>query len=74
MYARVLLVVTMNSTSGSFSFSFSLSLEELLEEGEEDSRKPRPVMGSVGDSWMVFGFGRAESEVEPEKSDWSRFR
>ena len=38
--------------------------EEEEEEGEEGSLKPRPVMGSVGDSWIVRAFGREVREVE----------
>jgi hypothetical protein len=31
-------------------------------------------MGSVGDSWMTLGFGRAVRDVDPENNDWSRCR
>ena len=41
------------------------------EDGEGGSLKPRPVMGSVGDSWIVRAFGREVREVEEER-DWSR--
>ena len=42
-------------------------------EGEgEGSLKPRAVRGSVENSWMVQGFGKAARDVEDEKMDWSR--
>jgi hypothetical protein len=37
------------------------------------SLKPRPVMGSVRDSWTVRVFGKAVREDEEER-DWSRWR
>jgi hypothetical protein len=40
----------------------------------EGSLKPRPVMGSVGDSWTTRDFGREARALEPEKMDWSKWR
>lgn len=33
------------------------------------SRKPSPVIGSVGDSWITLGLGTAEREWVPEKRE-----
>jgi len=41
----------------------------VLEEEKVGSLDPRPVIGSVGDSWMVHGLGY---EVDDEKMDWLR--
>ena len=38
------------------------------------SLNPRPVIGSVGDSWIARGLGMAVKEVDPENMDWLRFR
>lgn len=35
-------------------------------------KEKRVVRGSMGDSWMVWGFGKAVRDVEDEKIDWSR--
>lgn len=35
---------------------------------------PSAVIGSVGDSWIVRGLGKAVRDVEEEKMDWSRWR
>lgn len=38
------------------------------------SLKPRAVIGSVGDSWMVLGLGREVRDVDGERTYWSRLR
>ena len=42
-----------------------------MEEEKVNSLNPRPVIGSVGDSWMVH-LGIEMSEVDDEKMDWLR--
>jgi len=44
----------------------------IREEVEVGSLNPRPVFGSVGDSWIVRGLGIEESEVDDGKIDWLR--
>jgi hypothetical protein len=41
-------------------------------EGDEGSLNPSPVIGSVGDSWTVRGFGNEVRELDEENMDWSR--
>jgi len=65
-YDRARFVVTMKRNR--------FSRSDFSEDEGRGSRNPRPVTGSVGDSCMILGFGRAVREVEPEKRDWSRFR
>ena len=43
-----------------------------MEEDKVGSLNPRPVIGSMGDSWTVRGLGIEVSEVDDEKMDWSR--
>ena len=43
-----------------------------MKEEKVGSLNSRPVIGSVGDSWMARGLGIEVSEVDDEKMDWSR--